>query len=140
MSEDDTALPFALEALAKRHNRADFCCGIAPLDIYIKAQASQDAKRHVAAPIVAVASNNTVIGYYTLSAFSINLAALPHEQAKKLPKYPTVPATLLGRLTVDQTQHGRGVGELLLMDALSRSYRNTPQIASYAVTVSVASS
>ena len=135
MPEADTAPTFTVEPLAKRHKRADFSCGIDPLDRYLKTQASQDAKRRVAAPFAAVTSDNTVIGYYTLSAFSIELAALPAAQAKKLPKYPIVPATLLGRLAVDQSQHGRGVGELILMDALSRSYTNTPEIASYAVVV-----
>ena len=78
---------------------------------------------------------NKVIGYYTLSAFSIELADLPQAQARKLPKYPVVPATLLGRLATDQNYRGLGLGEHLLMDALHRSFNATSQIASYAVVV-----
>lgn len=135
MPEDDNSITFIVEPLAKHHKRTGFSCGIDPLDRYLKTQASQDAKRGVAAPFAVVTLDNDVIGYYTLSAFSIELAVLPPAQAKKLPKYPTVPATLLGRLAVDQNHRGLGVGELLLMDALSRSYRATSEIASYAVVV-----
>ena len=135
MPADEHSVTFVVEPLAKHHKRADFSCGVEPLDRYLKTQASQDAKRRIAAPFAAIASDNTVIGYYTLSAFSIELAALPAAQTKKLPRYPTLPATLLGRLAVDQSQHGCGVGELLLMDALSRSYKHIREIASYAVVV-----
>jgi hypothetical protein len=59
--------------LAKRHKRDDFCCGAEPLDRYLKTQASQDMRRGVAAPYVAAPDDNTVIAYYTLSAFKIEL-------------------------------------------------------------------
>ncbi len=92
-------------------------------------------RRGAAAPFVAVARKSTVVGYYTLSAFSINLPQLPASQIKKLPKYPAVPATLLGRLAADRGHRGRRLGECLLMDALARSLRTSAEIASYAVVV-----
>jgi GNAT superfamily N-acetyltransferase len=135
LPDDDSTVALIVEPLAKHHQRAGFSCGIVPLDRYLKTQASQDAKRSVAAPFVAVTLDNTIAGYYTLSAFSVELAALPGAQARKLPKYPTLPATLLGRLAVDQHHHGQGMGEFLLVDALFRSYRASTEIASYAVVV-----
>ena len=128
-------IEFTVEPLAKKHKRADFSCGSEPLDRYLKNQASQDAKRGVAVPFVLVTPVNKVIGYYTLSAFSIELEKLPEAQVRKLPKYPDVPTTLLGRLATDQNYRGLGLGEHLLMDALHRSYSATSQIASYAVVV-----
>ena len=74
-----------------------------------------------------------VLGYYTLSSFGINLADLPEETAKKLPRYPLVPATLLGRLAVDKDHQGKGLGEFLLMDALHRSLDQADVIGSAAV-------
>jgi GNAT superfamily N-acetyltransferase len=74
-------------------------------------------------------------GYYTLSAFSIELAALPSDIAKQLPRYPVVPATLLGRLAVDSRFHGLKLGAFLLMDALQRAYQQADHIASAAVVV-----
>ena len=123
--------------LAKHHDRAAFSCGNETLDRYIKEIASQDARRHVAAPFILVeqSSPKTILGYYTLSAFSVDLGDLPAEVARKLPFYPVVPATLLGRLAVDRRHQGHGIGELLLMDALQRVNAHSSQIATVAVVV-----
>jgi hypothetical protein len=103
------------------------------MDRYLHLQAQQDAKRKVAAPFVMVNPERCVIGYYTLSAYGIRTAELPAELAKKLPKYPLIPATLLGRLAVSQDCQGRKMGTMLLMDALYRSWKNTVAIASIGV-------
>lgn len=87
----------------------------------------------MAAPFVLVLPNGAVGGYYTLSATSVNLAELPAQITRKLPRYPLVPATLLGRLAVDRRHQGKGYGRFLLADALFRSVRS--EIASFAVIV-----
>ena len=90
----------------------------------------------MAAPFVLVEhSGPVVIGYYTLSQMSIHLDDLPPDTAKKLPKYPAVPVTLLGRLAVDRRHHGNGLGELLLIDALRRSWALSSEIAAFSVVV-----
>ena len=71
--------------------------------------------------------------YYTLSSMAVKLAELPAETTRRLPRYPLVPATLLGRLAVDQRFQGRGYGRFLLADALFRAVRS--EIASFAVIV-----
>jgi predicted GNAT family N-acyltransferase len=76
-----------------------------------------------------------VLGYYTLSAFSVDVGAWPEAVARKLPKYPLIPATLLGRLAVDGLLRGKGAGEHLLMDALRRSFDASSEVASMAVVV-----
>ena len=125
-----------IEPLARKHNRAAFCCGHEELDRYIKERASQDARKQISTPFVLVESgDSTVICYYTLSATSILLADLPEETAKKLPGYPAVPATLLGRLAVDDRHKGRGYGELLLLHALRRALHATTDVASFAIIV-----
>lgn len=135
MPQDKDEIEFAVEPLARNHKREKFSCGSEPLDRYLKNQASQDARRGVAAVFVLVTPVNKVIGYYTLSAFSIELEKLPRAQIHKLPKYPIMPATLLGHLATDQNYRGLGLGEHLLMDALHRSHNAASQIASYAVVV-----
>ncbi len=80
-----------------------------------------------------VDSDSRILGYYTLSSYSIRLAELPQDLAKKLPKYPLLPATLLGRLAVSRDHQGQKLGRLLLMDALHRSWRNTAEVASIGV-------
>ena len=78
-------------------------------------------------------SSQRIAGYYTLASASISLADLPADVAKKLPRYPAVPAVRLGRLTVDQAFQGRGVGGVLLAEALARALR--ADIAAYAMVV-----
>ena len=128
--------PYSIEPLGRHHDRAAFSCGKEALDRYIKEQAGQDAKRHYAAPFVlAEQGKKLVLGYYTLSSFGVNLKDFPESTVRKLPRYPLVPATLLGRLAVDRKHHGKGLGELLLMDALHRSLDQADIIGSVAVIV-----
>lgn len=119
---------------SSRHHRELFCCGQDSLDNYIRKQASQDLKKKVAIVFVLVDSPSTdVIAYYTLSAYIIELADLSESFAKKLPRYPLLPATLLGRLAVDRTYQGQHLGELILIDALTKALLATAQVASLAV-------
>jgi GNAT superfamily N-acetyltransferase len=80
-----------------------------------------------------VLSDGTIAGYYTLSSTSVQLGELPEQTVRKLPRYPLVPATLVGRLAVDRRQQGKGYGRFLLADALYRAARS--EIASFAVIV-----
>lgn len=120
-----------------RHNRAAFSCGKEPLDRYLQQQANQDLQKKVAAVMVLTPDGTTIAGYYTLSQYSIELGILPQTTVKKLklPRYPELPATLLGRLAVSSKFRGQGVGELLLMEALKRSLDQSRSIASMAVVV-----
>lgn len=124
-----------MEPLGPAHNRAAFHSGAPDLDYYLHHQAGQDARRKVAAPFVMVGADNAIAGYYTLSAFSVQLGELPETIAKKLPRYPLLPATLLGRLAIDLSHRGQSLGRFLLMDALYRSWKNTSEIASVGVVV-----
>jgi predicted GNAT family N-acyltransferase len=126
---------FRVEPLRRAHDRAAFSCGIEPLDNYLQKQAGQDVAKRVAVCFLLTPDGKTVAGYYTLSQYSVDLVKLPEEIAKKLPKYPEVPTTLLGRLAVSQTFRGQKLGEFLLMDALYRCLLQSKQIASAAVIV-----
>ncbi len=84
-------------------------------------------------PLVAIADQSRIAGYYTLASASLLLADLPADTRKKLPRYPTVPAVRMGRLAVDQVYQGQGLGGALLADALDRAAR--AEIAAYALLV-----
>lgn len=126
-----------IELLDKKHNRADFDCGKELLNNYLKHQAGQDVKRKLSACFVlAESATNTIQGYYTLSNNSIPLSSFPEPIQKKLPKaYGSIPTTLLGRLAIDQRYQGKGIGKILLIDALKRSYSISEEIGSFAVVV-----
>jgi GNAT superfamily N-acetyltransferase len=117
-----------------KHDRATFSCGVAALDRYIVQQASQDMRNHVAAVYVQRRPEQaTILGYYSISNLSIEPTALDPALVKRLPKYPVLPATLIGRLAVDSRYRGQGLGALLLFDALLRGI--TSGIASVAMVV-----
>jgi GNAT superfamily N-acetyltransferase len=125
-----------IEALARRHERTEFTCGSRELDRYLKQQARQDADKHVAAPFVLVEPPAAeVLGYYTLSASLVEVADIAADLARKLPRYPRLPVTLIGRLAVHARLQGQGAGALLLMDALHRSLTHSTEIAAMAVVV-----
>jgi predicted GNAT family N-acyltransferase len=126
---------FRVEPLNPRHNRNAFSCGTSALDRYLQKQASQDVSKHVAATFVITPDGATIAGFYSLSSHSIPLADLPLEFGKKLPRYPRVPATLLGRLAVSSAFQGQGVGKLLLANALGRVLATTSIVASAVVVV-----
>jgi len=129
-----TARPIIELLDTTRHDRSTFSCGAEALDRYLQSQASQDARRRVAAPyVLVVPPSPNVVGFYTLSNTSIQAAELPAAFIKKLPRYPVLPATLLGRLAVDANRRGGGLGTVLLFDALRRCLRS--ETASLAVVV-----
>lgn len=85
--------------------------------------------------VLTLRTTTQIAGYYTLSAFSVQATDLPPDIARRLPRYPLIPATLLGRLAVDQHYRGQGFGGILLLDALRRARDASQVIASFAVIV-----
>lgn len=115
-----TVSPRIVTALDAHHDRSRFGCGSAALDRYLREQVTQDIRRRVAACFVML-DGNVVAGYYALSTASVALADLPHDVARRLPRYPAVPAIRMGRLAVDLNYRGEGYGAALLVNALQRT-------------------
>lgn len=115
------------------HDRAAFNSDSEPLNRYLREQVTQDVRSHVAACFVALADAKYLAGYYTLASSSVLLSDIPASTGRKLPRYPTVPAVRMGRLAVDQTFKGLGLGGALLADAIDRAAR--AEIAAYALIV-----
>ncbi|HJV00044.1 MAG TPA: GNAT family N-acetyltransferase [Burkholderiaceae bacterium] len=128
-----TEPPFRLALLDPGHDRAPFRSGSEALDRYLREQVTQDVRRRVAACFVALADDGRIAGYYTLASASVALTDLPVGIVKRLPRYPAVPTVRMGRLAVDQTFQGQGLGAALLVDAIGRAVR--AEIAAYALLV-----
>lgn len=126
---------WSIQELGPDHDRAAFSCGHESLDAFLKHYASQNQKTGVSRTFVAVDPGDTIVrGYYSLAAGSVKLDDLTDEQSKRLPKYP-VPVAHLGRLAVDRSAQGQGLGSHLLLDALHRIHRADRDIAIHAVEV-----
>ncbi|MBC8314818.1 MAG: GNAT family N-acetyltransferase [Bacteroidales bacterium] len=123
------------EILVKKHRKKDFCCGKIMLDNYLHRQANQDVKRKLSACFVLEESETKLIkGYYTLANNSLPVDLVPDKLQQKLPKsYTSIPTTLLGRLAIDHRFQGKGIGKLLLIDVLKKSYEISKTIGSFAV-------
>ena len=124
-----------IEPLDRRHDRTGFSCGLPELDRYLARQAGQDIRRRTARVFVCTAGETAaVLGFYTLSALSIDLTSLPDELSRKLPRHP-VPCALIGRLAIDRSAQGRGMGRLLLADAVRRVVAAGETVAMHALIV-----
>ena len=111
---------FVSEALAK-HDRSAFASGNDKIDGYFRNVVSQDVRRGYAACYVLVETESgKLAGFYTLTSSNIPLDQIPPAMARKLPRYPTVPAVLIGWLARDVGFKGQNVGTMLLYDAFAR--------------------
>ncbi|MBL7473774.1 GNAT family N-acetyltransferase [Robertkochia sediminum] len=125
-----------IKLLEKKHIRQNFNCEEPSLTDYIKRQAGQDMKKRLATCFVALDEKQNVIGYYTLTSESLGREEIPGRYVKRVPKNYNAPVILLGRLARDISQKGKGLGEILLIDALFRSYNlSAKSIGAMAVVV-----
>ena len=136
-------MPLSIDLLSsKQHDRLSFRdatrttfqCGDDSLNDYIKTKASQELKKKVSTPFVLTEPpSQAVLGYYCLSSYSLDVSDLVEPVAKGLPRYPVLPATLIGRLAVDSGHQGKGYGGYLLLDAMRKVLEASTKVASVAL-------
>lgn len=119
---------FSFELLSANHDRTAFSCGVPALDRYLRELATRDVRRRVSNCFVALDASGKIAGYYTFAATSLPLTELPPEQASRLPRYPSFPACLIGRLAVDRQFRGQSLGSQLIVDTIARAMRAEPAI------------
>ena len=124
--------PFRVVPFEKKYDRSAFCSASEELNTYLRERVTQDIRRKLASCFVALNQEQQIVGFYTLSAASLLLNDLPENIRKKL-RYPSVPTIRMGRLAVDQSCQGIGLGAALLADALDRASR--VEIAAWAMMV-----
>ncbi len=118
---------WTIRRLETRHDRSRFDCGQPPLNEWLKDRAGQFDRRDLSRTFVATRPDEaTVLGYYAVSTHRVIYDVLPSTDAKGLPRLD-IPVVLIGRLAIDQSVHGQGLGALLLVDALRRSKQISEQ-------------
>ena len=126
---------WTIRRLDKNHDRSAFDCGQPMLNEWLKDRAGQFDRRNLSRTFVATRPDELlVVGYYAVSTHRVVYEALPAAEAKGLPRLD-VPVVLIGRLAVDHTVQGQGLGALLLVDALRRSLQISEQVGIRAVEV-----
>lgn len=127
-----------IRVLNLKHSSAKklFESGNLILDNYLKQYALQDQRRLQSVCFILENKANQVVGYYTLSASSIETALLDPKTAISLgAKYKHVPVILIGRFAIDVHFQQAGLGKYLLMDALKRCVKQSEQMVACAVFV-----
>lgn len=130
-------MAFAVEELdSKKHDRAGFDCGNEILNRYLKSLATQHRLKGIATTFVLIDSDHAtrILGYYTLSAATLSFEKLTDADRKGLPAYP-IPAVRIGRLASAASARGRGLGEVLLQNAIKRILQARSTLGVYAVVV-----
>ncbi|WP_298292973.1 GNAT family N-acetyltransferase [Thiomonas sp.] len=111
-------LPFA-----GSHDRRGFDCGRQELNDWLRQVARQHQDKGLSKTFVAIREEEParICGYYALTLAALENRHLPITWRKKLPR--RIPGVRLGRLAIDRQYQGKGLGELLLIDALTRAHR-----------------
>ncbi len=124
MSTDITGYPsISIEPFEPRHHeRAQFSCGVARLDNFLRLTAKKQQKSDYTRVFVAVAEGSKrILGYYAMNSHAVGIAELGSDLLRQVPQRSVLPALYLSMIAVDITQQGKGLGTDLVMDALLRA-------------------
>lgn len=125
-----------IELLNSRHDRSAFESGHPALDGWLAKSATQWSRKNLSRVYVATpSSSESVVGYYSLSSHAIEHESLPDPRSKGLPRNVHVPTVLLGKLAVCRSAQGRGLGRLLLFDAMAKCLEIAESVAVAALEV-----
>jgi GNAT superfamily N-acetyltransferase len=113
--------------LAKHHDVADFRCGADELDEWLSNFAWVNHRSGNSRVFVATRGDQRVVGYYALATAGVEKAEAP-ERITKGGVPAQIPCLLLARLAVDATEHNRGLGKGLLVDAIRRAVRVSEEV------------
>lgn len=106
------------QPLSPRFDSADFDCGVAELNAWLTQRAIGN-EAHGASRTFVVTRNNRIVGYYALSVGSLTHAQASGKMRRNMPD--PIPVAILGRLGVDLSARGVGLGGALLIDAIRRT-------------------
>ena len=110
---------YVIEKLSKAHDLSRFDCGNEALNVWLKRYAWTNVQNDSARVYVLHRRDGIVLGYHALTAGSVQREEAPQRVSKGLAAHP-IGVAVLGRLAVDSSQQGKGLGVTLLQDALLR--------------------
>src|SRR6516162_545893 len=131
MSPGDRSLA-APQPLNANHILDPFDCGVPMLDDWLRRRALMNQSTGASRTFV-ICRHSLVIGYYALAAGGIASNEAPGRLRRNMPD--PIPMMILGRLAVDRREHGKGLGALLLRDALARTKRAAQELGIVGVLV-----
>lgn len=109
----------APERLASHHDLTQFSCGEPSLDDWLRRRAIPNEQGGASRTYVICGPDGRVIGYYALAVGAVTHAEAPGRIKRNMPD--PVPVIVLGRLAIDESSQGMGLGPALLRDAVLRT-------------------
>jgi GNAT superfamily N-acetyltransferase len=124
------------EPIGRHHDRKTFDCGSSELNEYLSRYARQNHESGGAKTFVAVAPDAPlrVLGFYAISPSALAFTSVPSRLTKKLGRYD-VPVFRLGRLAIDRSAQGRGLGSDLLLAAGERALAVAAEVGGIALAI-----
>jgi len=124
------------QPIGRGHDRKSFDCGSPELNQYLDRYARQNHESGGAKTFVAVspAAPARVMGYYSISPGAVEFARVPAKLTKKLGRYD-VPVFRLGRLAIDRSVQGQGLGGDLLLAAGERALAVAGEVGGIALAI-----
>ena len=113
------------EPLSEHHQLAAFDSGVPSLDDWLKRRAAQNQASGASRTFV-TCDGNQVVGYYALASSAVAPAQAPGRFRRNMPD--PIPVVVRGRLAVDNSQKGRGLGRALFQDAARRAIHDAEAI------------
>lgn len=131
-----TVPPWHEEPIAKKHNREAFNCGDDALNDFLRRHARQTHEQGGAKTFLAVRDDKAtlILGFYSLSPASVEFSRTPDVVKRRLARHD-VPVFRLGRMAVDKSVQGQGLGGQLLLSAGHRCLRASQEVGGVALVI-----
>ena len=131
-----TIPPWHEEPISKQHNSKAFDCGDNALNVFLCRHARQTHDQGGAKTFLAVRDDDPllILGFYSLSPASIEFSRAPAVIKRGLARHD-VPVYRLGRLAVDRSMQGKGLGGQLLLSAGRRCFRASQEVGGVALLI-----
>ena len=123
-----------IRALTQEDDRSRFRSGNIDLDRFFQRFAGQNQFRHYVGVTYVAVDGDSILGFVTVAAASIEVASLSPATRKKLPAYP-LPVLRLARLAVDEEATGEGIGSSLLRQVFLLAHEMASRLGCVGVVV-----
>ena len=110
------------------HDTKDFRCGSDSQDNFLRRTAKRQqrdgyTRLYVATEAARAGEPRVCLGFYAINAHAIGVADVPSAAAPRAPSSNLIPGVFLSHLAVDGRQQGKGLGRILLVDAMQQCQR-----------------
>ena len=122
-------MTFRIEAFdPELHITNDFRCGNDSQDNFLRRTAKRQqrdgyTRLYVATDAAKTGESRACLGFYAINAHSIAVADVPPDDAPRAPRSNLIPGVFHSHLAVDERQQGKGLGRILLVDAMQQCQR-----------------